>query len=275
MRYFTIGILLFASLSATCQKIDWDYFGEAVEYQKQKKYSEAIRIYSELLEVDSNIYGCWNNRGQCFYEMAEYNYALFDFYKAVNLIQSDSSLFLMIGLTHIYLEQWEKGIEFLNYAEEQGFPRNETYYQNLGSCYYFLGQNDSAIYYLSKSHTINPKSHTTLTNLAFSYINTEPEKSCTYFQQAYQLDSLNPRRINNLGYSHFLCGNLDNAFDLYQRALSLEPKNAYIHRNIGLYYKSIDNKELACKSLEDAIALGFITDWGESDISELLEYCNK
>jgi tetratricopeptide (TPR) repeat protein len=275
VRYLITVTSLFIAMSGLSQEIDWDYFGQAVEYQKQDKFHEAITIYSELLEVDSNIYGCWKNRGQCFYSLSEYNYALYDLYQAINLNQSDSSLFFSIGLSHLSLEQWTKGIEFFNNAVERGYPKNETFYHNVGSSFYFLGETDSAITYLSKSFDLNPTNGSTLTNLAFSYINKAPSKSCHLFQQAYSLDTLNSRTINNLGYSHYLCGNVEIAYSNYKKALSLDSTNSYLHRNIGLYFKAVENKDLACVSLQKAINLGFINEWGESNIKELIDYCKK
>jgi tetratricopeptide (TPR) repeat protein len=262
-------------MTGLSQEIDWDYFGQAVEYQKQAKYQEAIEIYSELLEVDSNIYGCWKNRGQCFYSLSEYNYALHDFYKAIHLNQSDSSLFFCIGLTHVNIGKWNKGIEFLNYAVEKSYPRNETYFQNIGTCYYFLGKMDSAIKYLSSSYEINPENRNTLTNLAFAYQNSNPSKSCQLFQQVYNIDSLNAQTINNLGYSHYLCGNLNDAYSYYQKALSMDAKNSYLHRNIGLYYQRKNDINNACRHLQKAIELDFIKDWGDNEIEELMNFCQN
>jgi len=273
MKITKIIIIFLLSSNAFSQDVDWEYYGQAVEYQNKEEYVKAIEIYSELLEADTNIYACWYNRGHCFWSLSEYDFALYDLYRAVNLYQGDSALFFDIGLLHINFEDWDKGIEFLTYAIERNHPKDEVYYTNIGSCYFFLGDFDSAVENLTNAYELNPKRSEVITNLAFSYIESDPYKSCFFFEQVYKLDTLDAVAINNLGFSHYLCGRLDDAYEFYMKSYSINPTNSFLHRNLGLYFIRTGEASEACSCLTKALNLGFIKEWGESHISELIEFC--
>jgi protein O-GlcNAc transferase len=274
MKITLLSILFFIS-SFTFGQIDWDKFGKAVDFQEQKEYDKAIGIYTEILELDSNAYACWYNRGMCFYIKNESNYALHDLYKALNLNQSDSSLFFVMGVSYQRLNNWPKAIEFFNYALEKNYPKSYTIYLDLGSSYYFNNQNDSAIKYLSKAFEINQTNFTLTTNLAFALESSDSKKSCNYFKKAYELNTTDNTALNNYGYSLFKCGDLDEAIKYYKLSLDINSNNSYLYRNIGLYYKATKNKIKACVNLDIAIAQGFIDDWGKQSLYELMEYCQE
>jgi tetratricopeptide (TPR) repeat protein len=278
MKYLrTVGFYLaiLISITSNAQNIDWDKYAIAVEFQRNEQYIKAIKLYTEILNSDSNVFGCLVNRGQCFYELDEYDYSLNDLYKAVNIIQSDSMPFFMIGLNYMALEQYESSVEFFKYAMERGYVKSYPLLGNIGSCYLFLNKMDSAVVYLEKAFELNPIDNMLITNLAFAYLDKLPEKSCSYFNESFKLDSLSAQNINNLGYSHYLCGRADLAYEFYEKALKIDPENSFIYRNIGLYYKTLNDKEQACSYLNKALSMNFIVDWGEYYILELYNYCNQ
>ena len=106
-------------------------------------------------------------------------------------------------------------------------------------------------------------------------MNDMPEKSCVYFKKAYQIDNSDPVLVNNLGYSHFLCGNLEMAFSYYEKSKEMDPSNSYVYRNIGLYYIAMEDRQSACLNYQLALDKDFIASWGKAHIVELHEYCEN
>jgi tetratricopeptide (TPR) repeat protein len=57
----------------------------------------------------------------------------------------------------------------------------------------------------------------------------------------------NAQLINDLGYSYFLHGQLDQAQVLLTRAVHLDPNNARFHNNLGMVYGHLGQTEAALK----------------------------
>lgn len=270
----TLGIIISCFISQLAfSQVDWEKFKQADTLIQAKRYDEAVVLYSQMLQVDSNVYGAWYNRGVCFYKMEQYQYAKYDLYKAVNLVQTDPQLFDMIGSIHMFEEDWRNTVLFKNEALKLGYKDSVNTFAEIGSAYYFLGINDSAVYFLEKSLSLGNQTNLVITNLGFVYLETNPKRSCTMFKMAHEQEPENPNAVNNLGYSYYLCGDLEMAYAQFEQSKKMNPDNSWVYRNIGLYHKAKGEQEQACEALAKAIELNFIQEWGDQDLKELMKYC--
>jgi tetratricopeptide (TPR) repeat protein len=275
MKKITLIIIItFCNLTLKSQVSD-SSLSKAYFNQINENYNDAVALYSIILESDSTSYDALLNRGICYSMIDQNEKSLADFQKA--LLIKPKSGFAMIGIATIsgVLEKHNMAIEYFQKALKIKIELNYTDYFNLGTAYYSLGKIDSAKHYLEHSYNLDKVNSHAVDNLAWAYLEDDPEKSCHFFNEAYLKDTLDSRKINNLGYSHLLCGNLEVAYDLFKKAEKIDPSNSFIYRNLGLYHLKKDQKEQACINLKKSIDLNIISEWGEMYIIELRIYCNK
>ncbi|MEW5900455.1 MAG: protein kinase [Acidobacteriota bacterium] len=82
------------------------------------------------------------------------------------------------------------------------------------------------------------------------------DKTCEYYQKAYDLGPNSAGTNAGLGWAYFLRGDNDTAFRCFKRALELEPNNPVIIADIGSFYRSIGMPEHAAAFYSNAINLG-------------------
>jgi len=256
------------NLEKTMKKVE-----NGIKYLEKGKYKKAIKQYSSIIETHDNIWQAYAVRGNCYYFTNETKKGLHDFLKAYSLDSNQSFLLNQIAVGYEALKQHKQAIEYYKRALSKNFEFTYFEYFSLGSAYYFLAEMDSAIHYLEISRDLDSVNSLAGDNLAWAYLDSDPVKSCFFFNEAYLKDTLDSRKINNLGYSHLLCGNLEEAFTYFKKAKKLDRNNSFIYRNFGLYYMKKGQKEEACKNLQKSIDLKIVEEWGDSYISELKEYC--
>ena len=270
--YLTILIIL--NTNTYSQNID-KLFNKAIDNHLNENYDAGIKLYSKILSIDSMLYTARVNRAICYSALGEKQKSISDFEYVLKYTPSDTTSLIYLATHYGLNEQYKKSIIYFQNALKYDAKLNYMDYFNLGSDYYFSGNNDSAKIYLEKSFSLDSINSPAVNNLAWVFLEEDPEKSCYYFNESYLKDTLDSRNINNLGYSHLLCGNLEEAYNLFKKAESLDPKNSFIFRNLGLYYLKSDNRKLACENLKKAIELNIIEEWGEQYVEELLRFCNN
>jgi tetratricopeptide (TPR) repeat protein len=267
-------LMTFFSTGLFAQKIE-SIYKQAVKYHRENKYMDAIRLYTKVIEKDSTIWRAFFNRGHCYASLDQYDKMLSDYQQALRIHPNDTIILKQIANAYAVNDDHLSSIKYYKKSLMLGVYPNYEIFEGIGSSYYFSGQNDSARKYLLLSYNLNPTYVATINNLAWANLDHNPNESCRLFNEAYIMDSLDVRNINNLGYSHLLCGSLDKAFELIKKAETLDPNNSFVYRNYGLYYLRKNNKVLACQNLRKALDLKIIEQWGQSYVAELITYCNR
>jgi tetratricopeptide (TPR) repeat protein len=269
-----ILILIFQTQNTFSQS-DSAQFELALDYYKQENYDKAIKIYTPLIYDGSKyIYGSLLNRALCYEALKQYEYAIKDIKQANTFYQTDSNLF-QIALNYEALYNYRESLKYFKKAKDKGYPNTYELAIAIGTEHYFINEIDSAKKYLLTAYEINPKDGGLLTNLGFSFENSNPEKSCSFFKEAYDLDNNSSLNTNNLGYSYYLCSNLDSAFKYFELAKFIDSENSYVYRNLGLLFKKQSNKESACLNYNIALEKDFIRKYGIVAIEELSQYCRE
>lgn len=76
-----------------------------------------------------------------------------------------------------------------------------------------------------------------------------------YYQKALTLQPDDPGLLNNLGNALYLDNKLDEAADIFQRVVTIKPDYADAHNNLGNIYKALNDNDLAIKHYELAVKL--------------------
>ena len=81
----SIVIVLGSILLGSCKKTNEDLNNRGVALAKEKKYKEAIRLYTKVISRNGKIQLAYYDRGFCFIALKSYSLALRDFNKVLSL----------------------------------------------------------------------------------------------------------------------------------------------------------------------------------------------
>lgn len=143
--------------------------GNAYYYKGQ--YDRAIEDYNKAIELNPNYTYAYYNRGLAYYQKVQYDLAIENYNKAIYLDPNDAHAYNNRGNVYYHKLQYDRAIE--DYNEAIKLDPNYTYaYNNRGNVYYTKGQYDRAIEDCSKVVQFGP-------NDAFAYYNI----ACVYSAQ--------------------------------------------------------------------------------------------
>jgi tetratricopeptide (TPR) repeat protein len=113
------------------------------------------------------------------------------------------------------------------------YSLSDDFYFNLGLCYEGDGYGDSAIVAYKKTLDLNPKYSGASNNLGVIYYNkAQYDSALHYFEMSYKYDTNSVFAVGNIGVIYQLKGNIERAKFYYQKALSIEPGNKVLARNL-------------------------------------------
>jgi tetratricopeptide (TPR) repeat protein len=109
------------------------YFNLAVAYNDYKKdYNNAILTYTFALQYDPKMAEAYNNRGNVYYNKSDYDEAISDFTKAIQL--GNYLAYFNRGNAYYLTKRYNEAINDYNEAIKIN-PNNSTAYNNRGAAY--------------------------------------------------------------------------------------------------------------------------------------------
>ena len=223
-------------------------------YFDQKKYDEAIRVFSRLLK---NYPG--NNRiayylGTAYGEKGEVEKAVTVFSK----IDAKSPLYsrAIIQQSHLLREahREKEAIQLLRKALKKA-PNIPVSYLALSTLLRTENKFAEAKSIIDKALALFPKNGDVYFEAGVVYDRLKDKKTCIkWMKKAIENNPKDASALNYLGYTYAEKGvNLDEAERLITRALKLRPKDGYIMDSMGWVYYQKGNYKKAAEFLERAI----------------------
>lgn len=180
-----------------------------------QKYSEAERIYLNLLKLNKNHAGIWQNLGTVYYEQGEYLKALDCLNKALIIDASQAIYHYTIALI-LEKMQIDSAIQAYQKAIELN-PKLVSAYNNLGNIFLLHNQIEKAEEIFKKAITNNPLHFGGYLNLGNLLLEQRQQidEAILYYKQAFDLNPNNAEILNNLSLAYKLKNNDSDSF-LYQ-----------------------------------------------------------
>ena len=175
-------------------------------------------------------------------------------------VSEKSELFLDSRLQVAYLydrkEQTQKAIEVLQGVLKKGNDRKEIY-AFLSSLYRKNKEYPKAIQAMERVVNLDPKNDEAHFQLGALYDeNKNKEKSVANMKKAIELNPKNAAALNYLGYTWAEMGvQLDDAEDLIQRALRIQPDDGFYIDSLGWVYYQKGEYPKAVEYLERAVEI--------------------
>jgi len=277
----------------------------------EKKYKEAIQLYTDLLNIDSTRGDLYVKRGNTRTWLDLYQDAYNDMSKALAL-QPDNPeyyiergrLLMNINIQDDAISDFSTGLIFAkdpllkirlysfradarNYKMDYEGALSDAgiilavdsinVYALTGILNYLceLKRDSDALVYGYRALRHYPDNPGIVNNMALIYSDMgEYSKAIVLYDRSISLDTTDPAyAYNNRGYAKYKLNNLDSALADINKSLSLLPENSYALKNRALVYIAMNKIDLACKDLKDADKMAFKSMYGD-EVGTLMEkYC--
>lgn len=173
-------------------------------YLQNNKFSDAIEVMKELL----------------------------------NILPKDIDTLINTGVAYYQLDKFNRSIEFLEKAKKLGIKKQQVYY-NLGKVYQKKNHIDEAIKYFKLSLKFDSKDIDTLLNLGNIYLTySNTSKAKKIYEDLVKIKSNDPNIYHDLGIIFTKLGKIDQAIQNYLNAEKLNSTNPLTYYNLGTLYNS-------------------------------------
>ena len=128
----------------------------ANDFHFAKDYAQAVKAYTEAINLNPNLAEAYNNRGVAKSELGQYTSAIEDYTTAIKLKSNFADALNNRGNAYTATEQYQKAVKDLQAAANLQ-DNSATIHNNLGNVYYLLKNIDTAIKEYTRALQINPR----------------------------------------------------------------------------------------------------------------------
>jgi tetratricopeptide (TPR) repeat protein len=271
-----------------------DMYQHGMELYKEKRFDDAIRVFTALVHEDSKNFEAYQARGQCHLELHNYSKAITDLRRATELhpnasndnqrsiahyythlfakLETDGSAtshtrhagmetLSMVGWKHYnralsayYLSQFDKAIDDFSAVLEE-VPTFSAGFRCRGTAYLHIGKFTHAIEDLLESSRLE-RSSTTYYNLGLAFGNLQQfESAVKYFTHAISLNAHDSATYSNRGISYKSLKQYEAAIADFSTALSINPDSASSYDHRGQCHYELGNHTSAVEDFSNAVRL--------------------
>jgi tetratricopeptide (TPR) repeat protein len=268
------------------------YMSSADENMKNYNFEEAIQLYNRAIREQSNLVEAYKGRALAKNQLGEYNEALDDIEKALNLKDDDPEIFIISGEIRTSKKDYggalvnfntaltmepnskqalagkamvlyfmENKKEAMNIIEKGvfKFPNEEIYHYHQGLLFMFESKYKKALNAFDKVLRLNPSYRpfdVYLNRGIANYQQLENENAIADLTKAIQLNEDNASAYHSRGRIYYEMEEYQEAIEDFKKSLSLNPNSEVTHYNLGMAYYKNENMSDACENFHKSCSLG-------------------
>lgn len=271
-----------------------EMYQHAMELYHEKRYEDAVRVLTAILQENGQTHEIYHARGQCYVELHNYSKAISDLRRATEL-HPDSSNDQQRALAHFYLHvyglldsepqsgssasfggnqglssqawccynralssyylsQYAKAIEDFSVVLREA-PGFAAGFRCRGTAYLHLGRFSEAIVDLLESSRLE-RCATTFYNLGLAYGNQQQfELAVKNFTQAISLNANDAATYSNRGISYKSLRQYEAAIADFSTALNLNPGSASAFDHRGQCHLELGNHAAAKEDFSSSLQI--------------------
>ena len=200
---------------------------------------EAILAYNNAIELDPLYAVAYNNRGNAYMALQQYERAIEDHNRGIELNPQVAIAYYNRGSAYDGLKQYRQAIRDYTRAIELDF-RDAKVYTDRGSDYLELRQYDRAIRDYNRAIEIDPLYITAYTSRGFTYFEIKQyEQALKDYTRAIELDPRDPTSFGNRGLIYYYLKDYRWAIEDFDYALHLDPGIAWFKSERKAAYRKL------------------------------------
>ncbi|MBT4482504.1 MAG: tetratricopeptide repeat protein, partial [Candidatus Latescibacteria bacterium] len=210
------------------------YTNRGNAYAKLDQYDKAIADYTKALDINPEYAIAFSNRGNAYSDSGNYETAIADFTKAIEINPRLVEAYYNRGTAYSGSGNYETAIADFTKAIEIN-PRLVKAYYNRGVAYLDLGNYETAIADFSKALDINPQFAEAFGNRGNAFLDLgNYETAIADFTKALDINPQFAEAYNNRGTAYLDLGNYETAIADFSKALDINPRLAEAFGNRGV-----------------------------------------
>ena len=256
-------------------------------FERNKVWKDNLTLWNDVILKSPAKARPYINRGFAYVGLGQFDMALNDFSKAIDINPKYTDSYYNCGLAYVSLGQFDNALAEYSRAIEMD-PTMVKAYSSRGVVYYKLGQSDKATADYSKAIEIDPKYTDAYYNRGLAYetlgqwdsaiadytrvIEIDPgyivaycsrgnayftlrktDKAFADFTKAIELDPQYRDGYYSRGIAYYNLGQADKAIADYSKAIKLDPGNPTSYSNRGVAYASQKHWTEAIEDYSEAI----------------------
>lgn len=211
-----------------------------------QQYNPAIADFSKVIELDPKDVDAYFNRGVAYKKKEQYDLALADYAKVIELSPKDASLYGNRG--NIYFLQQKMDLAYNDYTKAIELdPTKAIYFVNRGNLYVRWEQWDAAFNDYSKAIALDPQNADAYLERGNIYLNNKKQSELA-LADFNKVTEINPKYSNgymNAGVVQHNKQQYSAAIANYTKAIEADPTNQLAYFNRADAYEAIGNNKQA------------------------------
>ena len=226
-------------------------------YKRNRVWENEIVLWSDAINKSPGKIRPYNNRGVEYLEQGEYDKAIIDLSRVIELKRDYADGYYNRGL--VYQKQGEYGRAVSDYNEAIiADPKYLKAYINRGQVYSANKEYEKAASDFRRVIEISPLDRRGYFNLAYLYVALgKKEEAASFYNKILEIDPNNAEVYYNLGVIYADKGNKREAIEFFKKAVQLNPNLGAAHNNLAAAYYYNKDYDLAIRHCDRAIQLGY------------------
>lgn len=235
------------SKSLTSGNLALAYYYRANAWFRKKDYNKAVSDYTKAINLNPKDADVHYGRGDAWYAQKEYDKAIVDYTKAVSLDPKNDAAYYGLGISWSKKGDYDKAITDYSRAISVN-SRNEQAYSGRGAACYRKGDYNKAIADYTQALSIDPMDDEVYVGRGLAWARKgDYDKAIADYTNAISLNPADIYGYYNRGNAWYRRGDYDKAIADYTEVINRQPTMAYAYyvRAISWYRKGDDDKALA------------------------------
>lgn len=224
-------------------------------FNRNLVWKDDVSFYTDIISKYPFDELAYTNRGAIRKENHQYEKALADFNKAIQLGKNDFKAFANRGAVYSDLGRFDKAVTDYKKASALN-PDNPEILANYGFTQLQTGDFKGAIFTLNQSLAIqqfNPEAYTNRGTAKFSL--GDYSGAIADYEIASSQDANYVNAHFNRGLANINAGNLESAINDFEKAITINPNHFESYSNMGIAWSKLGNYQKAYDSYAQAIQI--------------------
>ena len=223
----------------------------AGERLRQGRFDEAAASFQEVLRLQPDCAGAWNNLGLALLHLGRTDAAELCFRQTVALQPDLAEAYNNLGFVLVHLGRPKEALDRLQQAVALQ-PDLAAAHNNLGLAWWHRGKRDEALDSFRRAVALQPDLADAWNNLGTALAaGSRPDEALDCYERAVELEAGHVGAVVNLGNVYKEQGRLAEAVACYRSVLSRGPDRPAIHSNLLLallYQRDADPMEVLAET---------------------------
>ncbi len=224
------------------------FYDLGLAYVKAGREKLAVRSYERAVQLKPGLSEARMALASIYLQNKQYKKAMEHFKVLQKTNSTDPELAEKLALLYFYQKNYSEAIRYFNKAIELDPARTGTDSNYLGMVYFMQGDKKAALESLNRARALGVLTEdgqrlaSLLAMDAQSY-----DEALSLINDLIQSGKATADDYTNAGTAYYRKGDVESSLSMYQRSLSMQPKQSAVLQNVAVAYMALEDQDSAAK----------------------------